>query len=416
MGSIHPSPRVCLLTETYYPVIGGGETQARALAEGLVSCGLNTIVLTRRTDASMSKREELGGVVIFRLPPVGHQHLRKWGLLFTSLAMLFRLRQCYDVLFVSGFRVLGIAAVFMSKLLGKRCILKADSLGEMSGDFFAAGLATIGLTRDHLLFQMGLRLRNAILKRADLFVAISSQVRAELLAQGIRPTQIRAIPNSVDTQVFQPVDTQKKRKLRSKLGMTPDETIVIYTGRLVSYKGLPLLLEVWRRIIRNGFQGRLFLVGSGGLDLHNCERLLRDDVAQHQLDAYVHFTGSVGNVHEYLQASDIFVFPTENEAFGIALIEAMACGLPTIATAVGGIKDIVRHHENGLLIPPGDFQALERALNELLHDRHLAIRLGQAAWESVHERYSLQAVLQQYLCLFREDIMTDKNISSPGQQ
>jgi glycosyltransferase involved in cell wall biosynthesis len=404
MESKHPNPRVCLLTETYYPVIGGGETQARALAEGLVSCGLTTIVLTRRTDASMRKREELGGVVVFRLPPVGHQHLRKWGLLFTSLVMLFRLRQSYDVLFVSGFRVLGIAAVVACKLLGKRCVLKADSLGEMSGDFFRAGLAKLGLSDDNLLFRMGLRLRNWILKGADIFVAISSEIRAELLEQGIPSEQIQMIPNSVDVQTFHPVDAREKVKLRAKLGMAPDETIVIYTGRLVSYKGLPLLLQVWRQLVRNHRHSRLFLVGAGGLDLHNCERLLRDDVARHHLEAHVYFTGSVDNVHEYLQASDIFVFPTENEAFGIALIEAMACGLPTISTAVGGIKDIVRHHRNGLLIPPGDFQALEQALDGLLCNQRLAGRLGQAAWETVYEKYATQTVLQQYTRLFRKGL------------
>jgi hypothetical protein len=86
----------------------------------------------------------------------------------------------YDLIFVSGFRVVGVTAVLLAKLLGKKVILKADSLGEMSGDFFTGGLARFGLRPGSLLFRAFLGLRNRILRRADRFVAISSVVADEL--------------------------------------------------------------------------------------------------------------------------------------------------------------------------------------------------------------------------------------------
>jgi glycosyltransferase involved in cell wall biosynthesis len=144
----------------------------------------------------------------------------------------------------------------------------------------------------------------------------------------------------------------------------------------------------------------LLLVGSGGLDVHNCEAELKDFVRDKGLQQSIRFTGDVHNVHEYLQASDIFVFPTEKEAFGISLVEAMACRLPVIATATGGIKDILVDGENGLLVKAGSFQLLYDALDRLMTDPSLSGELGNAALATARTRYSRDAVLAKYMELF----------------
>jgi glycosyltransferase involved in cell wall biosynthesis len=124
------------------------------------------------------------------------------------------------------------------------------------------------------------------------------------------------------------------------------------------------------------------------------------------LQESVFFAGEVHNVHTYLQASDIFVFPTEKEAFGISLIEAMACGLPVIATAVGGLKDILEHGKNGWVVRAGDEDGLHQALHRMLSDPVLAESLGQAARQTVQERYSAQQVTQAYVDLFKKLLAT----------
>ncbi len=391
---------VCILTETYYPVIGGGERQAQSLAAGLVDMGFGVIVLTRRSHASLKKTERLGNVTVYRLSPVGSHHFKKWGLLLTSALALIKLRQQYDAIFVSGFRIIGLSAVLVSKLLDKTCVLKADSLGEMSGDFFAAGLAKLHLGSSWPPFQSFLRLRNYLLRRADSFVAISAEVVKELVSHGVNADLIQEIPNGVDTATFRPICDEEKQRLRQKLGLPEQATIVIFTGRLVSYKGLPLLLRVWRTIQGNHRPVRLLLVGTGGLDLHNCEAELRTYASANGLQNSVQFTGGVHNVSEYLQASDIFVFPSENEAFPLAPLEAMACGLPVIATSVGGLKDILQHGQNGWAVQPGDFQQLREALEGLMGSPWLAAQLGQAARRTVTERYSADSVTAKYVELF----------------
>lgn len=396
--------KICIFTETYFPVVGGGETQARSLAEGLCARGLSVIVLTRRTDTALKRVEKYGAVTVHRLPPSGGQHYKKWGLLVTSLAALVKLRRRYDVIFVSGFRVLGIAAVLISCALGKRCILKADSLGEMSGDFFAAGLAKLHLRPSSFVVRHFLRWRDHLLKRASGFVAISSAVAKELITQGVNPDSVHRIPNSVDTDRFCPVKPFEKLERRQKLGLPETDVILIFTGRLVSYKGLPLLLRTWQAIHKKYARVSLLIVGEGGLDMHNCEAELKAYVASHGLQQNVHFTGGVRNVHEYLQASDLFVFPTEREAFGISLIEAMACGLPVVATSIGGITDILRQGRNGWMVQPDNFLQLYDALDRLIKDQALRHELGREARKTAENQYASYSVNEAYWALFKDAV------------
>lgn len=400
------SLKICIFTETYYPVVGGGETQAQLLAEGLLKNGHSVIILTRRSDKSLKKFERIGAVPVYRLSPVGSGQIKKWGLIFSSLPMLLRLHKSYDLIYVSGFRIVGLTAVLVSKLTHKKCVLKADSQGEMSGDFFADGLERLGISRTGLPFRIFLRLRNYILRKANAFSAISTDVAAELTSNGIPSENIHMIPNSVDTARFFPVGSEQKALLRKMLELPQSAPIVIYTGRLVSYKGLPLLVKVWQKICvkHKDKDARLLLVGTGGLDIHNCEAELRTYVHLNSLENRVHFTGSVQNVPEYLQASDIFAFPTENDAFPSSLIEAMTCALPVIATPVGAIKTIVKDRQNGFVIQPGDFKQLYQALDTLFLDQDLAVRLGQAAWKTVQDHYSVEIVSKKYITLFQNTV------------
>src|SRR5215208_3246843 len=126
-------PGICLLTETYYPVVGGGETQARVLAEDLVAHGFKVVVVTRRSSGALRKFDQVGGVTVCRTPPIGRGRLKRWIMVFTCLPVLLSQRSQYDLIYVSGFKALGLTAVVLSRVLRKRCVLKADSNGEMSG-------------------------------------------------------------------------------------------------------------------------------------------------------------------------------------------------------------------------------------------------------------------------------------------
>jgi glycosyltransferase involved in cell wall biosynthesis len=396
--------KVLIFTETYFPVMGGGETQAQLLAEGLIANGHSVTLLTRRSDRRLPKFERIESVPVYRLPPHGRGQLKKWGLAFSCIPALLKLRKSYDVIFVSGFRIIGMTAIIMSKLMRKKCILKADSQGEMSGGFFIDGLKKFGFTTNFLPFKLFLSVRNAVLRKADAFSAISDEIAAELSANKVSSIKIIEIPNSVDTSRFYPVSRQQKSLLRKKLAIPETATMVVYTGRLVSYKGLPLLLKVWRDVQNRHQDSKLYLLGTGGMDIHNCEDELHAYVKANGLEASVCFTGSVQNVPEYLQAADIFAFPTENDAFPSSLVEAMTCALPVITTPVGAIKSIIRSHYNGLMIQPGNEQQLYQAFELLISNQDLSGELGRAAWKTVRENYSAEIVTERYLSLFQKTI------------
>jgi len=197
--------------------------------------------------------------------------------------------------------------------------------------------------------RLALALRYRLLVRADAFVSMSSELTEEFRAGGVQPDKNHLIPQTVDVARFRPVSPEQKAALRARLGLPPTDRLAIFTGRLVSYKGLPVLVRVWEDICRMHDNARIVVVGSGGVDAFNCEEALHRSVDEHGLAGHVLFTGARSNVEEYLQASDLFVFPTENEAFGISLIEAMACGLPVAAFPVEGPKDVVIQGETGWL-------------------------------------------------------------------
>jgi L-malate glycosyltransferase len=393
------TPGLVILTESYHPLVGGGESQARALADAMRREGRPVTVVTRRWDRLDPVRERLDGVDVARVPPSGRGQLRRWGLLVGALPAVLRLRRSRAAFLVSGFRVLGVPAVLGRRGKGGAVILKADSTGEMSGEFFGPGLARFRLTPSSLPVRLFLRMRNRLLRRADAFVAISSVVEEELVDEGVPVPRIHRIPNGVDTRIFRPAEPDERRRLRERLGIPAGRTVVIYTGRLVSYKGLPLLVQVWRRIQDRHPSALLLLVGPGGTDLHNCEAELRQFVDREGLSSSVRFTGAVDNVADYLRASDVFVFPSEMEAFGISVVEAMCCALPVVSTRAGGLRDIVSGSSGAVAVEPGDGEGLRRGLDELLSDPDERRRLGKQGRATAAERYSLEAVRDAYLSL-----------------
>lgn len=395
-------PRVCLITESYYPIVGGGETQSRITAEDLVARGFEVMIVTRQSHSELKTYEEIGAIRVHRVPPQGKGHLKRWTMIKNVLPLLIKKRHEFDVVLVCGYRALGIPAVLVSQIYRKTCILKADNNGEMSGAFFAGGLKKWNLELSSWPVRLSLWLRNGLFKRADAFVSLSSEISHELNQAGIPPHQVWTIPNSVDVDKFHPVSDLVRANLRSKLGLPEDKKIVVYTGRLLTTKGLPPLLAVWKDIQPAHPNVKLLIVGGGSKDIHDCEDYLHSFVKNNQLSDSVHFTGDVNNVDEYLKAADVFVFPTWNEAFGISLIEAMACGLPVIATPTGGPKDIVTDEENGLFAEFGNFEQLKQAIETLVASAPKANALGAAALETVQERYTRTAVAQQYVNLLTQ--------------
>jgi len=145
----------------------------------------------------------------------------------------------------------------------------------------------------------------------------------------------------------------------------------------------------------------LVLVGSGSGQVISIEEALRAAAAAPDLSSRVTFTGRVDHVPAYLQASDIFVFPTLDEALGMSAVEAQACGLPAVASRTGGVPDIIEDGTTGVLTPPGDANALATGLRALASDVALRARYAVAARDRAKSRFALDVCVSRYAELFR---------------
>ena len=195
----------------------------------------------------------------------------------------------------------------------------------------------------------------------------------------------RVIPNGV---VFPPFLPDKRRGPGQEL---------LSVGRLSRAKGLDILLTAVTRVANDAPGLRLSIAGEG--ELQDELLALRGQLG---LDDRVALLGFCGDVSSLMAASDVFVMPSLWEGLPIALLEAVAAGLPVVATAVGAIPEVITNGETGWLVPPGDAEALAGALREALLQPEEARRRAVAAFESANTRYSVDAMVGSFDELYRQ--------------
>lgn len=394
--SVTEKPKTCLLISTFYPFVGGGETHALLLCKELIKSGSDVFVVTRRTNKRLLKKDIVEDVPVFRVGPCGFKRLGKYLMLFPVFIKLLLLKNHYDLILVSGLRTLSIPALIVAKLLGKKCVLRAASCGELSGAFIWDSPHLEGQDTKIKIFKSIINFRNRFFLKADGFLAISSAIRDEYRESGVAESKIKVINNGTDTDKFTPVADDGKKELRGALNL-PNKVIFSYTGKLNKGKGLVFLLNVWKDFYVKHPDAHLLLVGSGKGSFLSCESKLRAFVLKNNLINSITFTGYVENVQEYLQASDIFIFPSENESLSNALIEALACGLPCLASNIGGIPDTVKDNQNGYLLPAQNKEAWIDAMNNMMAFPDLAQKMGEQGRMRILKRNSINSVAKQYL-------------------
>jgi glycosyltransferase involved in cell wall biosynthesis len=393
--------RVCFLIEHFHPASNGAITQATLLGQRLIRSGSQVSVITQLLNKSHLGHERIDGIDTYRVGvPGGPARLGKYLMLLPALYTLVRIRRQYDAIVVFDLKALGVIGVVAAKLLAKKCFLRAESCGEVDGRIALESIDSPWRSR---VADLIVRFRNRLLFRADGLISISSPLWEEFVRAGAPTHRMVSITNGIDVERFCPVDVSTKRALRQTLGMPSDEIIFMYSGRLARKKGLEMLLRVWRRIQDNdAASAHLVLVGSGQECTMSCEDDLREFVSRQHLSASVTFAGRVECVQDYLKAADCFVFPSETEALGLSLVEAMACGVPAIATRVGGIPTFVEEGVTGVLVPPNDEDRLYEAMTAFVDDQTQALAMTGPARLTVESRFDVDRIVTQYLNLLAE--------------
>jgi len=398
--------RVCLCVSLFRPAIGGAERQAEQLARAVAAQGHHVTVVTQRLPGT-APAEELDGVRVVRAIRTCNRG-PLFGLTYVlSLAYyLLRYQGSFDLIQATYLYLDAFTALATRPLHRKPVILRPAG-GGPGGD-----LSLLPTLRFWPLWPRLDRPIHALLlrtmRRAEAVVALSSQLADELRAAGFPPTRIVRIPNGVDHRRFVPMDGATRRARQAALGATGP--VLTFVGRLHARKDVATLLHAAGRLREEWPRIRVVLVGEGPE-----EDALRCLARGLGLEEQVRFTGGVADVIPYLDATDVFIHPSRAEGMPGALLEAMACGLPCVATRIGGTADVITDGEDGLLVPPGDVRSLGAAIARLLEDPALARRLGARARATVEARFTIAGVAQQYAALY-EALVACQEPSAAGRQ
>lgn len=264
--------------------------------------------------------------------------------------------------------------------------------------WYAARARVWGAARGHVHTRHGAFLRpHRFLWRYRLLrpwttaiCTVSSEGREQLARwSGLPPGAIHVVPNGVDMEVYRPA--ADKVALRKRLGCDETRPVVITVARLAPEKDLATLMQAVAKVP----DVEWWLVGYGPE-----ERPLRALADELGLGARVRFWGSRSDVADLLAAADVFALSSLSEGLSMALIEAAACGLPIVATDVGGNQEIVNPPHGGRLVRPRDPNALANAMRELVENPSLRAELGRNARQHAVSHFSVEAMVDRYQQLY----------------
>jgi L-malate glycosyltransferase len=225
-------------------------------------------------------------------------------------------------------------------------------------------------------------------------IAVSDAVRSDIVRfEGVRPEKVSVLPVGAD---FNRLDVPlTKKEAKERLGFNESDFVLGTVGRLVDAKGHEYLLQTMSILKQSGRDFKLIIAGGGRL-----ESDLRRTAASLGIDGDVQFLGIRDDVPELYRAMDIYLMSSVSEAASLALLEAMASGLPCVVTSVGGMVDLIGNDQCGLIVPPRDPQSMADAVLSLRSSPERMVCIGEHAKERARSLYSNEAMISQLECIY----------------
>ncbi len=237
-----------------------------------------------------------------------------------------------------------------------------------------------------------LHLTKFSIMKSDGVTAVSKYLKEKTLTQYSMEKDIRVIPNFVDTNIYR----KTERPHLHCCVANESEKVMVHISNFRPVKRVPDTIRILEKVNKE-VPTKLILVGDGP-DRSECERLARELGIANR----VSFLGKQEGLVEILNSADLFLLPSQSESFGLAALEAMACGLPVIATSVGGIPEVVDHNETGYIAEIGDIDRMARYAIDLLTNERKYTRFSDAGLALVKDLYEIEKVLPQYEAYYEE--------------
>ncbi len=228
---------------------------------------------------------------------------------------------------------------------------------------------------------------NYSINQSDGVTAVSDYLRRETYERFSIRKEIEVIPNFIDTRRF-----RRMNKDHFKRALCPNgEKLLIHVSNFRPVKNAPHVVEVFHRLLSEAQPVKLLLVGDGP-DRATCERMARE------LGVYddIRFLGKQEPIEEILSIADVFLMPSGSETFGLAALEAMACGVPVVASNIGGLPELISDGDTGFLCPLDDISCFTDRARSLVEDDQLQLRMGDSARQSAADRFDVRKIIPMY--------------------
>ncbi|MEK7630474.1 MAG: glycosyltransferase family 4 protein [Patescibacteria group bacterium] len=380
------SPLVIVCTTAYLPAIGGAELAIYEIAKR--SPALRFLIVTSRFSRKVPKHEKTGNIEVSRVGfGIG---LDKWFLpLWGGFIAFWRARREPKALLWGMMVSQGTIAALVVKTLSPRIPFVLTLQEGDAPDYLQRG-------RGGLIWFFWKR----ALKRANQVTAISKYLQG--LASEAGRSDVHLVPNGVDVESFSKRDEDATHAIRAKHGISDSDIVILSVSRLVIKNGLNDLIGAFAIFLRTHSNAKLLLVGEGS-ERSKLETLVKNDGVADR----VIFVGAVAprDIVPYFHAAQVFVRPSLSEGMGNVFIEAMAAGIPVVATGVGGIADFVKDGQTGIIVSVGDVQNIAEGIARVVSDPDLQKNLTHNAFAMVERRYEWDLIAKQMNQIFTETLL-----------
>jgi N-acetyl-alpha-D-glucosaminyl L-malate synthase BshA len=372
---------------TCYPTYGGSGVVATELGIELAAMGHEVHFISYSQPFRLSGRDQgifyhdvpVSSYPLFEFPPY-------------DLALASRMAEVAEF---NGLDLLHVHYAIphsVSALLARQMLAVRGRRLPFVTTLHGTDITLVGLDRSYLPIT-----RYAI-QESDGVTSISSYLKDKTIQNFDVTRGIEVVPNFVNCDVYTPINDEAARaEARSRLA-APDEAILMHLSNFRPVKRVTDVVKVFAQVVRE-IPARLVLVGDGP-ERSAAEWLARDL----RIHERVHFLGKQERVNELLPLADLMLMPSELESFGLAALEAMACKVPSIATRVGGVPELIDDGITGLLYAVGDTDAMAKGALSLLGDRARLEAMREAGRKTAQTRFCSTLVVPQYVRYYESEI------------
>ena len=389
--------RICFFSRRYFPAISGMSVYAQNLLRELVGLGHEVTMISQYRGDEPGTRVYGGGppppvpgVRVIGLEALGEQETPVANFerdieTMVQTAVAAHAATPFDLLHAQYGYPTGLAALEASRRLGLPNVVSIQG-----GDGHWVGVDCCATHREAMRVVLG--------HAGALLIGSRSFAEEVHENHGTPPTRFTVVPGAVDATRFGP-----REGWRTGEWIDPACPVILYHGRVDRRKGALDLLDAFARLRQRGhataLRARLLYSGIGPDTDAVAARVQALGLGEAYTSlGYVNYD----DVPAVYRQADLFASPTYSEGFSNTILEAMSAGLPVVSCHAVGVVDCLRDDENGLLVPPGDLDALAGALARLLDDRALRRRLAERAFEEVHELYSWPVVARQIAGIYEQ--------------